>query len=462
MIIINKKNTLRRAAAFAASVLMLQSMTAAAAGEDTIAEVTAVTQADADNSAPQEEELPEPDWDKADISDYDSSLTLVSYEPATPGMSLAGESADTEEELTDEQKRQKLAELRKAIPTLLRSKGRNVEPTEVESYSSGAGVGDVPAPQTADVETRPGEFAFVTYGWGHGVGMSQNGANFYASFAGWTYQDILYHYYPGTYLMNTGLTDIEELTIAHQPAGDTLDVVASIVYAEVGSGMAYEAIKAQAVAVYTYIKYNGDDSNDLRGKADPPQVVIDACSDVLGEALYYDGYYANSMFSASSGGCSANCYEVFYADIPYLRSVSSDYDAAYDPHYGTVTYMSEDYVKSKLQAAYGITLSDDPGMWIQPQYSDETGYATYVTIDGQVTVKAYQFSQMLGLKSCKFNMTYTYDVVYEEELAEDTAEAAETVDEAAAETVTDAAEPAVETTAAVTENTTTASAATEA
>lgn len=182
--------------------------------------------------------------------------------------------------------------------------------------------------------------------------------------------------------------------------------------------MAYEAIKAQAVAVYTYIKYNGDDSNDLRGKPNPPQNVIDACREVLGEALYYDGYYANSMFSASSGGCSANCYEVFYADIPYLRSVSSDYDAGFDPHYGTVTYMSEDYVRSKIQAAYGITLSNDPGTWIQPEYSAETGYATYVTIDGQVTVKAYQFTQMMGLKSCKFNMTYTYDVPEYEEVIE--------------------------------------------
>ena len=27
--------------------------------------------------------------------------------------------------------------------------------------------------------------------------------------------------------------------------------------------------------------------------------------------------------------------------------------------------MSEDYVRSKIQAAYGITLSNDPGTWIQ-------------------------------------------------------------------------------------------------
>ena len=288
----------RRTAAVAALVLALSGMTAVAANaksdkdtekaaaadetSDTTEETTAAEEQD------EQEEIVVQDWDKADISAYDSSLTLVSYEPATPEMSAAAETAE-KLQLTDEEKSAILTELRKGLPTLIKSSGRNVEPTKVELYTSGAEVGEVPAPQTADVETRPGEFAFVTYGWGHGVGMSQNGANFYASYAGWTYQDILYHYYPGTYLMNTGLTDVEQLTIAHQPAGDTLDVVASIVNAEVGGGMAYEAIKAQAVAVYTYIKYNGDDSNDLRGKPNPPQNVIDACREVLGEALYYDG-----------------------------------------------------------------------------------------------------------------------------------------------------------------------------
>ena len=38
---------------------------------------------------------------------------------------------------------------------------------------------------------------FETYGYGHGVGMSQTGSNLYAK-QGWTYVQILNHYYPGT------------------------------------------------------------------------------------------------------------------------------------------------------------------------------------------------------------------------------------------------------------------------
>jgi peptidoglycan hydrolase-like amidase len=362
--------------------------------------------------------MPE-DWVKADISEYDSSMSLISYELATPEMAKVGEPVDPFAGLSEEERKaleeeiaKKKSALRKGTPTLSKNaaKSRSKEPTAVELKTSGAYVGDIPASQPdPSIAAQPGEFAFVTYGWGHGVGMSQNGANFYAAYAGWTYQDILFHYYPGTYLMNTGLTDEEELTIAHEPAGDTLKVVSEIVNREVGGSFSYEAIKAQAVAVYTYIKYNGDDSKDLRGKPNPPQVVIDACEEVLGEALYYDDNYALTVFSASSGGCSANCYEVFYADYPYLRSVPSDYDAAFDPHWGTVTYMSAETVKKKLETAYNITLSDDPGNWIQPVYSDETGYVTEVLIDGQTYAKGYPFSMMMGLKSSKFNLTYTYD-----------------------------------------------------
>lgn len=390
-----------------------------AAVESAAADETEASSAAAETEIAEEEQKMPEDWVKADIGDYDSSLTLVSYELATPEMAKVGEPVDPFAGLSEEERKaleeeiaKKKNALKKGTPTLSKNaaKSRSKEPTAVELKTSGAYVGDIPESQPdPSIAAQPGEFAFVTYGWGHGVGMSQNGANFYAAYAGWTYQDILFHYYPGTYLMNTGLTDEEELTIAHEPAGDTLKVVSEIVNREVGGSFSYEAIKAQAVAVYTYIKYNGDDSKDLRGKPNPPQVVIDACEEVLGEALYYDDNYALTVFSASSGGCSANCYEVFYADYPYLRSVPSDYDAAFDPHWGTVTYMSADVVKKKLETAYHITLSDDPGNWIQPVYSDETGYVTEVLIDGQTYAKGYPFSMMMGLKSSKFSLTYTYD-----------------------------------------------------
>lgn len=49
------------------------------------------------------------------------------------------------------------------------------------------------------VERRGEDFVFTTLGYGHGVGMSQQGANLMAK-EGSDYQDILAHYYPGTAL----------------------------------------------------------------------------------------------------------------------------------------------------------------------------------------------------------------------------------------------------------------------
>ena len=48
-----------------------------------------------------------------------------------------------------------------------------------------------------EISYSGGVFTFKTYGYGHGVGMSQWGAKLYAD-AGWTYDQILRHYYVNT------------------------------------------------------------------------------------------------------------------------------------------------------------------------------------------------------------------------------------------------------------------------
>ncbi len=48
-----------------------------------------------------------------------------------------------------------------------------------------------------EVSYSNGSFTFTTKGYGHGVGMSQWGAHFYADKDGWDYRQILSHYYKG-------------------------------------------------------------------------------------------------------------------------------------------------------------------------------------------------------------------------------------------------------------------------
>src|SRR5262249_56825325 len=58
-------------------------------------------------------------------------------------------------------------------------------------------------------------FLFTGHGWGHGVGMSQYGAQGYAE-NGWTYDAILAHYYPGTTLAQTPTSTIRVLLASGQ------------------------------------------------------------------------------------------------------------------------------------------------------------------------------------------------------------------------------------------------------
>lgn len=297
----------------------------------------------------------ETEWWKAEITDYDSSLSLISYELTPDITETKDEETDESDEDTDDEDDES-------------------SKYQVESQTTGGTVGDIPQAQSSQsINASSGEFAFVTYGCGHGVGMSQNGAN---------------------YLTVNGVS------------GDALSIVSGIVYREIGGSMSTEAIKAQAVAVYSYIKYYGNNAKDLSCKSNPPQNVIDACASVLGEVLYYDGTYALTMFCASSGGYTANCYEVFTNDIPYLRSVSSDYDASCDPHYGTVSYITSSEVKRLVEACYGITLSGDHSSWFT-LVTGSSGYVSEVVIDRQITVKGNDLKACLGLKSPKFEVTYT-------------------------------------------------------
>lgn len=351
--------------------------TTAPAAETEIPETTAATGEEYEVTA----------WWKADLSDYRENLSLVSYE--------------TVEVPTEE-------------PTEARPDGVVVNDTGISYIEPDSdyqaiqivpetGSAPVQRPESDTVDVAPGNFAFTTYGYGHGVGMSQNGANHYASYSGWNYQQILQHYYPGTYIQNTGKTDA---TIsAGGVSGSVLDIVSMVTYNEVGGSMANEAIKAQAVAVYTYIMYKGGSAGDLYPKSNPPQNVIDAVKSVLGEAIYYDGSYALAMFCASSGGSTASCYDIFYQDIPYLRSVYCEYDSECDPHYGTVEVISADEVRADLESNLGITLSDDPSNWISVIEGDG-GYAAYVVVDGQVTIKGNDFRVYLGLKSPNFGYVY--------------------------------------------------------
>ncbi len=307
---------------------------------------------------------------KAEISDYDSSLSLVQYEEVKPSEEQAAAIQDA------------------TTPR---------ESTAVAS-SDAAGSANIGAAASMAASVEAGQFAFTTYGYGHCVGMSQNGANYYATYGGYDYQSILFHYFPGTTLVQESASST---ITANGVTGSYVDIISQIVYNEMSSTMHPEAMKAQAIAAYSYIMFNGGSVNNVILKPNPPQNVIDAVSAVAGQALYYDGDYALTAYGASSGGATASSGDIWGRQYDYLISVPSEYDAEYDPYYGVVTYMSVDEVRSRIQNAYGIALSSNPSNWIQLEVGD-SGFVRSVTIDGQKTVNGNAFSNVLGLRSPRF------------------------------------------------------------
>ncbi|MBQ8515840.1 MAG: sporulation protein [Ruminococcus sp.] len=278
------------------------------------------------------------------------------------------------------------------------AKKQTLRPGELASSGIGAAAGpDAPLSMAASVE--PGQFAFTTYGYGHGVGMSQNGANAYAAYGGYNYQQILFHYYPGTTLVQT---ELPSAISAGGRTGSVLDIISMIVYNEMSSTMHDEAMKAQAVAAYTYIMHPQGDTGSLICRDNPPANVVAAVQSVLGQALYFDGSYALTVYSASSGGYTASASDVYGGtNYPYLISVPCVFDAAYDPHYGTVTYLSSEEVRSRLQNAYGVALSGSAHSWISLNVGDG-GYIRSAVIGGTKTVSGESLRSVLGLKSGRY------------------------------------------------------------
>src|SRR5947208_5846847 len=85
-------------------------------------------------------------------------------------------------------------------------------------------------------------FLFSGHGWGHGVGMSQYGAYGYAQH-GFTFQQILAHYYPGTSLGPAPVSTIrvlladrkQSLTISSAAPFTIRDAATATVHADGGS-----------------------------------------------------------------------------------------------------------------------------------------------------------------------------------------------------------------------------------
>ena len=90
------------------------------------------------------------------------------------------------------------------IEILSYTDGNNIKEISIDGkIFTGKNIRELLALRSADfdISINNNIVNITTRGYGHGVGLSQYGANGMAN-AGYSYRDILYHYYPGTYISN--------------------------------------------------------------------------------------------------------------------------------------------------------------------------------------------------------------------------------------------------------------------
>lgn len=192
---------------------------------------------------------------------------------------------------------------------------------------------------------------------------------------------------------------------------DAFELVCKIVNNEVSGYFSDEAIKAQAVAAYSYVKYHNVNglTPSVLVRENPSQRIRDMVSAVWGKCCYYNGKVAQTVYMASSSGYTASSKNVWGGDIPYLISVACPFDAESDPNYGVRTKFSESDVRAALERNLGITLSDDPTQWLQISAYIDGNYVSQVNVDNQKTITGRKLRENIlnyQLKSASFDVTY--------------------------------------------------------
>ncbi|MGN0599055.1 MAG: SpoIID/LytB domain-containing protein [Oscillospiraceae bacterium] len=193
---------------------------------------------------------------------------------------------------------------------------------------------------------------------------------------------------------------------------DAFDLICRIVNNEISSSFSDEAIKAQAVAAYSYVKYHNVNglTPSVLVKSNPPQRIVDLVSSVWGKCCYYNGKVAQTVYMASSSGYTASSVNVWGGSIPYLVSVACPFDAEGDPNYGKKTKFSESEIRSALERYLGITLSENPENWLTVTGHIDGNYVSTVDVDGQVTITGRKLRENVlsySLKSASFDISYS-------------------------------------------------------
>ncbi len=228
-------------------------------------------------------------------------------------------------------------------------------------------------------------------------------------------------------VMSSSTGDIERVNLREYIIGS--------VAAEMNALYHSEALKAQAVASYTYAKKTREQnlkhkesylgSADITDSPDTHQGYINkaqrqekwgdnfknyeekieaAVDEVFGKHLIYNGETVLAVYHSVSAGRTQSAETMWGSKIPYLISVESPGDKL-SPDYIEKKKFSENEFKN-LAKECGVSLSGEADKWFKELTKADSGYVLSVRL-GSKEISSAKFREIFDLRSLCFDISYS-------------------------------------------------------
>ena len=241
-------------------------------------------------------------------------------------------------------------------------------------------------------------------------------------------------------------TQIEEISLENEKSFKVLitetdeikeisanDYIFGVVAAEMPALYSEEALKAQAVAAYTYAlrrkQDNKDKGYDITDSPDSDQhyISFDAAKEkwgekaeeytakiknvvasVEGEYIAFSGEPILALYHSCSGGKTEDAKDVFSQELPYLVSVDSSLDIM-DKDYSCEQRFLVQEFSSLLEKS--VNFSGEAAGWIKEIKHRGNGYVESVTVCDK-TFSGTDFRKIFSLRSANFNIKFDNGFVF--------------------------------------------------
>lgn len=217
------------------------------------------------------------------------------------------------------------------------------------------------------------------------------------------------------------------------------DHLCGVLAAEMPVTYEVEALKAQAVAAFSYTVYRMEgelarpglipehkgayvctDYRHCKGYLSKEDAlkkwgqawfdkywgkIESAVSAVENAVLTYEGMPINAVFHSISSGATEYAVDVWGADIPYLVSVQSQQDMDAPDYQTTRSFTDTQFADILRNASSSVSFSGDPAGWIGLSENTQAGGIKQLVIGG-TAFKGTDLRELFGLRSSNFALAY--------------------------------------------------------